>query len=73
MSHFASRSPWKMTPLDGWSIVGMNNYHIAGARYLFVSMAKDGVCITEEGKDDEFLWNRLWHKANAAQLGEGDG
>lgn len=55
--------PWKMKPLDEWSIVGMNHYHVAGERFLFVSMTKDGRCITEEGKDDEYLWNRLWRKA----------
>jgi len=31
--------------------------------FLFVSMVKNGKCITEEGKDDEYLWNRLWWKA----------
>ncbi len=55
--------PWKMPPLDEWSICGMNHYHDAGGRSLFVSMVKDGRCITEEGRDDEYLWNRLWHKA----------
>ena len=52
-----------MKPLDEWAIVGMNHYHVAGERFLFVAMTKDGKCITEEGLDDEYLWNRLWHKA----------
>jgi hypothetical protein len=52
-----------MAPLDQWSIIGMNHYYIAGERFLFVAMAKDGQCIKEEGRDDEYLWNRLWHKA----------
>jgi hypothetical protein len=56
--------PWQQRPLDSWSIVGMNHYHVAGKRFLFVAMTKDGVCITEEGLDDQYLWNRLWHKAN---------
>jgi len=57
--------PWMMPPLDQWAIVGMNHYHVAGERFLFVAMTKDGKCIQEEGKDDEYLWNRLWHKAQA--------
>ena len=55
--------PWAIKPLDEWSIVGMNHYHVNGERFLFVALTKNGVCITEEGKDDEYLWNRLWNKA----------
>lgn len=55
--------PWKIKPLDAWSIIGMNHYHVNGERYLFVAMTKDGRCIIEEGRDDEYLWNRLCHKA----------
>ena len=58
-----SIAPWKQKPLDEWAIVGMNHYHRDGERYLFVAMTKAGRCITEEGRDDEYLWNRLWHKA----------
>lgn len=56
-------NPWQEPPLDEWSIVGMNHYHVAGAKHLFVSMAKNGKCITEEGLDDKYLWNRLLLKA----------
>ena len=56
-------APWKIRPLDEWAIVGMNHYHVAGVRHLFVAMTKDGTCITEEGRDDKYLWNRLWRKA----------
>jgi len=56
-------TPWEQGPLKDWAICGMNHYHMAGERFLFVSMVKDGLCITEEGKDDAFLWNRLCHKA----------
>lgn len=59
--------PWNMKPLDEWSIVGMNHYHVNGERFLFVSMQKGDRCITEEGKDDKYLWNRLWHKAAEAE------
>ena len=59
--------PWQQGPLACWAICGMNHYHVAGERYLFVSMTRFGKCITEEGKDDQYLWNRLWHKAMAAQ------
>jgi hypothetical protein len=57
------KPPWMMPPLDEWSIVGMNHYHVGGERRLFVSMARDGRCIKAEGVDDEYLWNRLWHQA----------
>jgi len=59
-------TPWKLKPLDEWSIVGMNHYHVNGEQRLFVAMTKGGRCITEEGADDEYLWNRLWHKAAAS-------
>jgi len=65
MSEEKPRTPWLMKPLDEWSIVGMNHYHVDGQRRLFVAMTKDGCCITEEGRDDQYLWNRLWHKATA--------
>ena len=55
---------WQYGVLKEWSICGMNHYHVNGEKFLFVSMVKDGVCITEEGKDDHYLWNRLWHKAD---------
>ena len=63
-------SPWNVPPLNEWSICGMNHYHQNGNRYLFVSMVKDGRCITEEGEDNEYLWNRLWHKADEAGRNE---
>jgi len=56
-------NPWQKSPLDEWAICGMNHYHVDDERFLFVSMVKDGRCITEEGLDDEYLWNRLCHKA----------
>ena len=55
--------PWLYGPLRDWSIVGMNHYHVADKRFIFVSMEKDGRCIKEEGPDDEYLWNRLWRLA----------
>ena len=57
-------APWKDGVLAEWSIIGMNHYHVKGERFLFVAMVKDGRCIQEEGKDDKYLWNRLWHKAS---------
>lgn len=59
-----ARQPWLMSPLDQWSIVGMNHYYVNGERFLFVAMVRDGHCIKEEGRDDEYLWNRLWSKAS---------
>ena len=55
--------PWQHKPLDEWSICGMNHYRVNGKKFIFVSMVKDGICITEEGEDDKYLWNRLWNKA----------
>ena len=55
--------PWRQGPLDTWAICGMNHYHVDGERFLFVSMTKGGKCITAEGKDDKYLWNRLCHAA----------
>lgn len=55
--------PWKEGPLKDWAICGMNHYHVEGERYLFVSMVRNGVCITREGKDDDLLWERLKEQA----------
>lgn len=62
----AQKMPWEHGALAQWAICGMNHYHVAGVRFLFVSMTKGGRCITEEGKDDHYLWNRLLHKAAQA-------
>lgn len=56
-------SPWKEPPLNQWSICSMNHYHVNGEKCLLVSMIKDGKCITEKGRDDEYLWMRLCSKA----------
>lgn len=68
--------PWRLKPLDEWSIVGMSHYHVGHAdnrTRLFVAMTKDGLCITEEGLDDVYLWNRLWRKAVEAATAAGGG
>jgi len=54
--------PWRIKPLDEWSIVGMNHYWVNGKKYLFVAIAKDGKCIQEEGLDDERVWLRLMRR-----------
>lgn len=51
--------PWLREPLNKWAICGMGHYHAQGKRHLFVSMVKDGKCITSEGEDDEAIWNNL--------------
>lgn len=51
--------PWLRSPLDKWLICGMNHYHVDGKRMLFVSMVKDGKCITSEGEDNWVIWNNL--------------
>lgn len=63
MIDFENDFPWQQGPLDEWSICGMNHYHVKGKRFLFVSMTKDGRCISTEGEDDRFIWNRLCHMA----------
>jgi len=60
------KMPWQKL-LPEWSIVGMNHYRSGGVKLIFVSMEKNGRCIKEEGPDDEYLWNRLWRKANEAK------
>lgn len=50
--------------LNEWDIVGMNHYYVDGKKYLFVAMQKDGKLIKEEGEEDKYFWNRLWHKAS---------
>jgi hypothetical protein len=57
--------PWKLPPLNEWSIVGMNHYRLGGEKRLFVSMTKDSRCIIEEGKDNDELWMRLRQQAIA--------
>ena len=58
-------APWRTGILAGWAICGMNHYHINGGKRLFVSMTRQGKCITEEGKDNEQLWERLLDQAKA--------
>lgn len=59
-----SDAPWRdSSVLAKWSIVGMNHYYVNGKRKLYVAMMLDGFAIQEEGDDDQYLWNRLWHKA----------
>lgn len=59
--------PWQIEPMNEWSIVGMNHYHIDGEKRLFVAMTKDGRCIQEEGPDDKMLWLNLWVKASEGE------
>ena len=59
------KTPWKESPLDEWSIIGMNHYHQNGQKRLFVAMTKNNTSIVEEGLDDDKLWERLKLKASA--------
>ena len=61
--------PWEVAPLNEWVIFGMYHYHLHGDRCLFVSMTKNGRCITEEGSDDGDLWHRLREKALVEEVG----
>lgn len=59
--------PWHESPLDEWAICGMNHYHVNGEKFLYVSMTKDNVCITQEGKDEDILWLKLLNNARYVQ------
>lgn len=54
-----SDMPWDRVELRGWSIVGMNHYHVGGIRRLFVAMTKDGHCIKAEGTYEPNVWKDL--------------
>ena len=55
--------PWEDWPLSEWCICGMNHYHQDGEKRLFVSLVKDGMCITQEGLDNKTIWDKLELKA----------
>lgn len=57
------KHPWRQPPLDEWSIDEMRHLDVNGNKTLFVCMKKDGHRIMEQGPDDHYLWNKLWHKA----------
>lgn len=45
--------PWNQSPLNEWTIVGMNHYFVCGERCLFVAMMnKEGRAIKAEGKNE---------------------
>lgn len=59
-------APWLFRPaLQEFSIVGMNHYHVAGERRLFVSMGRDGRLIKAEGRDGIEIWDGLEEQAIA--------
>lgn len=60
-----TQAPWLTPPLDEWAICGMNHYHIAGQKKLFVSMTKDKQCITAEGDDTQAIWKDLAAQATS--------
>ena len=51
--------PWADLVRDGWRIVGMNHYNLAGVPHLFCSMAKDGRCITAESNNEALVFQKL--------------
>jgi len=60
---WAGTQPWLLAPLNEWSIVGMNHYHIDEAKMIFVAMAKDGRVIKAEGMDNQNIWAALQGQA----------
>lgn len=65
-----SAMPWQRAELAGWSIVGMNHYHQGGQKHLFVSMVRNGRCITAEGTDATRVWDDLATKARDVKAEE---
>ena len=57
--------PWQRSPLNTWSIVGMNHYfnHSAGSKCLFVAMAKGDMFIKAEAIDGKCIWDSLSRQA----------
>ncbi len=52
--------PWLLPPLNRFSIVGMNHYHVNGRRHLFVAMiGPSGYCIKAEGADEQDVFRQL--------------
>lgn len=68
-----STIPWKQSPLDEWSIVGMNHYYqskeyATNGRFLYVAMVKDDRVIRAEGADSDDVWNDLAVKSILVNL-----
>lgn len=55
--------PWSELLSEGWRIVGMNHYNLAGETHLFCSMTKGEKCITSEGPDEVQVFRDLEKKA----------
>lgn len=55
--------PWSKLLSEGWRIVGMNHYNLAGETHLFCSMTKGEKCITSEGTDEAQVFRDLETKA----------
>jgi len=55
-----SEMPWDRVELRGWSLVGMNHYHVNGERRLFVAMTDSaGRCVKAEGRDEVEVFKSL--------------
>jgi hypothetical protein len=59
----AGSMPWEKPELQGWSIVGMNHYFIAGVKHLYCAMTQGGRCITSEGLSENEVFSDLALKA----------
>ena len=56
--------PWNTSAFEGWSIVGMNHYHLESPnmrrRHLFVAMAHpSGMFVKAEGPDEDRVFEEL--------------
>ena len=62
--------PWNKHPFIGWSIIGMNHYHVDGVRFLFVAMERHGDCVKAEGKCEDAVFFDLGNKITARHKGD---
>lgn len=60
--------PWQCGALVDWSIVGMNHYHVNGAKFLFVAMAKGDQFIKAEGHNPKHVFLKLSDQAVVKNL-----
>lgn len=61
-----NKFPWNYHPLDEWSIVGMNHYHVDGVRHLFVAMSKGSRIIKAESSQEMDVFDSLMKQARIA-------
>jgi hypothetical protein len=51
--------PWNRPELEGWDVIGLNHYTLAGERRLFVGMVRGTRWIRAEGPDENAVFADL--------------